>query len=378
MNRALPLDLLTPMWIGIFASLFSIPSLLGLLAGLMEALRAVRGHRPIRWERLALAGLILTGRWWMGYLRRSDPDEPKPLFPDRRGTAQGWGGIRLEWEQFGPDDAPTLLLSHGWSLTHDTWYYQKKALAGEFRVIVWDIRGTGRSEAPDDWDYSMEAVAEDLAAVFDATDAGRHPLGCVLIGHSVGAMILPLFAQRFPQRMARVRGLALVGGTDTPILEAMWGHRRLVPMRPWFWEPLARTMTRYPGPFEVFARLCRQMGCVHAALMFGTHVGRESRGQDDLLADRCAHFSMRAAGAGALACFAFDARAAMESLTVPTLLLTGASDRNTPPDIQRAMAARLRSPQLILIEKCGHLALLECHAEVSAHLSEFARHCFQA
>ena len=365
------------MWVGIFSALFSLPSLLGLLAGLAEVVRAARGRRPVRWERLVLLGLILTGRWWMRWLRRADPDEPKPLFPDRRGPAVGRGGVRLGWEQFGPDDAPAVLLSHGWSLTHDTWYYQKKALSGEFRVIVWDMRGTGGSDAPPNGDYSMEAVTDDLAAVFDATDAGRHPMGCVLAGHSVGAMILPLFAERFPERMTHVRGLALVGGTDTPMLETMWGRRGLVPLRRVLFEPLARTMARFPRPFEAYARLCRQMGSVHAALMFGTHVGRESRGQDDLLADRCATFSMRATGAGALACFAFDARAALRRIEVPTLLLTGASDRNMPPDIQQAMAARLRHPHLVLIEKCGHLALLECHAEVSAHLGDFARRCFQ-
>ncbi len=365
------------MWIGIFSALFSLPALLGLLTGLADAVRAVRGRRPVRWERLALLGMILTGRWWMGCLRRADPDEPKRLTPDRRGTARGRGGVGLEWEQFGPDDAPALLLSHGWSLTHDTWYYQKKALSGEFRVIVWDMRGTGRSDAPADWDYSMEAVTDDLAAVFDAADAGRHPAGCVLAGHSVGAMILPLFAERFPQRMTRVRGLALVGGTDTPLLQTMWGRRGMVPMRPWFWEPLARTMTRFPRPFEAYARLCWQMGSVHAALMFGTNAGRESRGQNDLVARHCAEFSMRAAGLGALACFASDARPEMSKIEVPTLLLTGEQDINMPPEIQRAMASRLRLPELVLIPNCGHLSLLECHAEVSARLRDFARRCLQ-
>ena len=363
------------MWIGILSGLFSVPALLGLLLGLGEALRVGRGRRPVRWERLALLGLILTGRWWMPWLRRIDPDEPKPLTPTRRGTATGKGGVRLEWEQFGPDDAPALLLTHGWSLTHDTWYYQKKALAGEFRVLVWDLRGTGRSAMPADNDYTMDTVTEDLAAVFNATGAGRHPLGCVLAGHSVGAMILPLFAARFPERMTRVRGLAMIGGTDSPLLETMWGCQWLVPMRPWFWEPLAQTMGRFPRPFEWFARFIWQMGCVHAALMFGTHVGRESRGQDDLVAARCAHFSMRAAGLGALSCFAFDARAAMRRVSVPTLLLTGDCDRNMPPEIQRVMAARLPQPELALIENCGHLSLLECHAEVSARLADFARRC---
>ena len=363
------------MWLAIFSGLFSIPALLGLLVGLREAVRVGRGVRPVRWEWLVLPALILTGRWWVRFLRRSDPDEPKALTPDRRGTARGRGGVPLEWEQFGPEYAPVLLLTHGWSLTHDTWYYQKKALAGEFRVIVWDLRGTGRSGHPADGDYTLEATTEDLAAIFDAVDAGRHPTGCVLAGHSVGAMILPLFAHQFPERMDRVRGLAMVGGTDSPLLETMWGREWLAPMRHWFWEPLAHLMGHFPRPFEWFVRLIWQMGSVHAALMFGTHVGHESRGQDDMVARRCAEFSMRAAGLGALSCFAFDARAAMATVPVPTLLLAGDCDRNMPPDIQRAMAARLPQPELVLIEDCGHLNLLECHAEVTRHLRHFARRC---
>ena len=137
-------------------------------------------------------------------------------------------------------------------------------------------------------------------------------------------------------------------------------------------------MGRFPLPFEAFVRLIWQMGCIHAALMFGTHVGRESRGQDDLVADRCAHFSMRAAGRGALACFDYDSRALLPTLTLPVLLLTGDCDRNMPPEIQRGMAARLPQAELTLIKNCGHLSLLECHEEVSTSLRDFARRCLEA
>ena len=363
------------MWIGIFSGLYSLPALLGLLIGLRETIDALRGAKPVRWERIGLAALILTGRWWMPLLRRADADEPRPLVPTRRGTAPGRDGVRLEWEQFGADSSPALLLSHGWSLTHDTWYYQKKALAADFRVIVWNMRGTGLSSAPQDQNYSLEAAADDLAAVFEAVEAGRHPRGCVLAGHSVGAMILPLFSVQHHGLMKAVRGLALIGGTDTPLLETMWGREWLAPMRPWFWEPLAIAMGRFPLPFTAFARLIWQMGSVHAALLFGTHLGRESRGQANLLADRCAHFSMRAAGLGALACFAFEAQALLPTLRLPVLLLTGDCDRNMPPDIQRAMAARLPQSELILLKNCGHLSLLECHAEVSAALKDFGWRC---
>jgi pimeloyl-ACP methyl ester carboxylesterase len=364
------------MWLGIFSGLYAIPALFVLLLSFWKSAAAVRRHRSVPWGWLSLIALVLTGRWWMRFLCRNGSDEPKPLVPQKRGFAAGPGGVMLEWEQFGPDDAPAILLSHGWSLTHDTWYYQKKALSQWYRVIVWDLRGTDRSDAPQDRDYSMETMTGDLAAVFGATEAGRHPKGCILAGHSVGAMLLPVFASGYPELMAQVHGLALIGGTDTPLLQTMRGRRVFVPMRPWLWEPLARLMARFPVPFEGFARLIWQMGCVHAALMFGTNAGQGSRGQNDLVAGHCAHFSMRAAGLGALACFAYDARPIVASIAVPTLLLTGDKDINMPPDIQQAMAGRLRFPELVLLPNCGHLSLLGCHAEVNAFLLDFARRCF--
>ena len=364
------------MWLGILSGLYAVPALLGLLFSVRQAVSAVRRRRigsAFGW--LSLAALILTGRWWVRLLRPASADDPKRLPPSRRGTATGAGGVTLEWEQFGPDDAPALLLTHGWSLSHETWYYQKKSLSKEFRVIVWDLRGTDRSQPPADRDYSFEAMTADLAAVFKATDAGRHPKGCILAGHSVGAMLLPLFATQYPQLMASVRGLALIGGTDTPMLETMWGRRILVSMRFPFWEPLARVMGFAPVPFEAFVKLIYQMGCVHLALMYGTNCGQDSRGQNDLVAKHCARFSMRAAGLGALGCFAFDARTLMPEINVPTLVTTGTGDINMPPDIQTAMTRRLPHAELVLIEHCGHLSLLECHAEVNAHLRDFARRC---
>ncbi len=368
------------MWIAILALLYSAGPLLVLATGMRLLAHSWKRRRWTgeTWGGLALVLLTLTGRRWVRFLRRPDPDEPKPLTPTRRGSTPGRGGVRLEWEQFGPDDAPALLLSHGWSLTHDTWYYQKKALSDEFRVIVWDMRGTGRSGKPLDRDYSMQALVQDLAAVFRATDAGKHPQGCLLAGHSVGAMILPLFAAQFADLMSQVRGLALLGGTDTPLLQTMRGREWLVPLQKPFWEPLVRLMGRCPWPFEAYARLIWQVGAVHLAVMYSLHIDKESRGQVDLVAYHCATVPMRAAGLGALSCFRFDARDAMSRIDVPTLLLTGEKDMNMPPETQRLMAARLHHPETELIPECGHLSLLECHTQVNARLRAFARRCLSA
>ncbi len=368
------------MWLALLAFAYSLPPVAALLTGLWEMRRALQHRRwdARAWAGLALLLLSLTGRWWIRCLRPRTANDPHPMTPARKGHALGTGGVWLEWEQFGPDDAPVLLLSHGWSLTHDTWFYQKVGLSDQYCVVVWDMRGTDRSTAPANRDYSMEACADDLAAVFLACGAGRHPQGCVLAGHSVGAMILPLFAQRHPDLMPQVRGLALLGGTDLPLLLSMRGRQWLRPLQTVFWEPLVRLMGLCPAPFQAYARLIWQLGAVHLALMYGLRVSRETRGQDDMVALHCAHFSMRAAGLGALACFGMDTRALLPTLPLPTLLLTGERDPNMPPEVQRAMLARLPQGELILIPNCGHLNLLECHDAVNTHLRAFAVRCFAA
>ena len=358
-----------PMWLALLAFFYSLPPVLVLLTGLRLLLR---GDRRGLW----LLALPLTGRWWVRLLRPARPDDPRrPLTPHRRDFATGPGGVKLEWEQFGPDDAPALLLCHGWSLTHDTWHYQKLALSDTHRVIVWDMRGTGRSSAPLDRDYAMSTLVADLAAVFDAAQAGRHPDGCILAGHSLGAMLLPLFAQAYPDRMASVRGLALLAGTDRPLLESMRGRAWLVPLRRPLWQPLARLMALCPTPFQWYDRLAWQCGAAHLALMFGRHNDHGTRGQNDLVARHCAEFSMRAAALGGLSCLTYDARPVLGGITVPVLLLTGDRDPNMPPEIQRALAAALPDAELVLLPGCGHLNLLECHAAVSAHLRAFVRRC---
>ncbi|BDI32910.1 putative hydrolase alpha/beta fold protein [Capsulimonas corticalis] len=366
------------MWLPLFALFFLPAPVIAFFAGIVKLIQALQRKRmgADGVLGLTLVVLSLTGRWWMRYLRPAIADEPKAIPAARRGVALGMGGVALSWEERGPADAPAILLCHGWSLTQEIWYYQKEALSKKHRVISWDMRANGRSSAPANGDYSLDALLFDLAVVFDASDAGRHPKGCILVGHSLGAMLAPLFAQRFPDRMRHVRGFAMLAGTDRPLLETMKGRWWLAPTRRILWEPLGKLLARWPAFFDLCARGLLQTGCLHMALMYGLHCGRESRGQNDFVAERCGRFSMRAAGLGAITCFDFDARAALPLIDVPVLLMTGEADVNMPPDIQREMAASIRDAELIIHRNCGHLNLLECYDEVNKHLERFAARCF--
>src|SRR4029077_19112217 len=121
-------------------------------------------------------------------------------------------GSELRVECYGREDAPPIILTHGWGANSTEWNYLKKELASDFRLIVWDLPGLGRSTRPTNRDYSMENLSRHLEAVLAL--AGDQP--AILLGHSIGGMITLTFCRLFPKALGdRVRAIALVQTTYT-------------------------------------------------------------------------------------------------------------------------------------------------------------------
>ena len=91
-------------------------------------------------------------------------------------------GARIHVEQEGGADKPALVLTHGWTLDSEAWYYVRKHLASRYRLILWDLPGLGQSSQPSDGAYSVERFADDLRVVIEKT--GSRPV--TLVGHSIG------------------------------------------------------------------------------------------------------------------------------------------------------------------------------------------------
>jgi pimeloyl-ACP methyl ester carboxylesterase len=95
-------------------------------------------------------------------------------------------GVGLEAVVVGPGDAPGLLLVHGFGGAKEDFADHVDVLAGDHRVVVFDHRGHGVSDAPDDPSaYSLDRLAADTLAVAQAT--GLRELR--LLGHSMGGMV---------------------------------------------------------------------------------------------------------------------------------------------------------------------------------------------
>ncbi|HVM53896.1 MAG TPA: alpha/beta hydrolase [Acidimicrobiales bacterium] len=122
------------------------------------------------------------------------------------------------WSRVDGTTGPLVVLTHGWGDTSATWDRQVAALHPRARVVTWDLRGHGRSPAPDDPEaYSREVALADLEALVGAGPA-------VLVGHSFGGQLSIAFAQRHPERVA---GMGLIGtgpGYRDPDARAAWNR----------------------------------------------------------------------------------------------------------------------------------------------------------
>jgi pimeloyl-ACP methyl ester carboxylesterase len=114
-------------------------------------------------------------------------------------------GVRFNVMRMGSGD-PTLVFVHGLLIDNHASFYLSiaPALARQASVILYDLRGHGRSEQPPSG-YGTDDMADDLAGILDALGLRDEPV--IVVGHSFGGCVALRFAARYPDR---VRGLVLL------------------------------------------------------------------------------------------------------------------------------------------------------------------------
>ena len=110
-------------------------------------------------------------------------------------------GTRLHYRIAGKG-SPTLIFIHGWCSNLDHWEPQARSFASRHRVLRVDLRGHGRSDAPERG-YSIRQFAADVAALAGSLRVR----GAVVAGHSMGRLVAIELAGRHP-RVAKAVVLA--------------------------------------------------------------------------------------------------------------------------------------------------------------------------
>jgi len=105
-------------------------------------------------------------------------------------------GVNLYYEVHG--EGPVILLTHGYSATSQMWKGQIAPLGRKHKLVIWDMRGHGKSDYPADQnEYSEEKTVADMAALLDAVGAKQAIVG----GLSLGGYMSLAFNATHPERV---------------------------------------------------------------------------------------------------------------------------------------------------------------------------------
>jgi 3-oxoadipate enol-lactonase len=258
-------------------------------------------------------------------------------------TATGAEPVRLHHRVDGDPTAPALLLGPAVGLSTALWDPQVEALAEHWRVIRFDTRGHGDSPVPAG-PYSIEGLADDVLAL--ANDLGVDQFA--YCGLSLGGAIGQQLAADEPDR---IRSLVLCCTAPYFGEHTDWHGREqrvraegtewlLDASRERWFTPAFRE--REPDQVERMLDVLR-------------------RTPPEGYASCCA----------ALA--AFDSRGWLDKIKAPTLVVAGADDPATPPELGEEMAEGIDGATLQVVRDAAHLANIERPDEVSEAVVEHLR-----
>ncbi len=307
-------------------------------------------------------------------LHRSGRDEPTPLRSKRVQRLVRPDGSEIQVEFYGPDRAPTLILTHGWGPDSTAWYYAKKQLTDQFRVIVWDLPGLGKSKKPHNRDYSLEKYARDLEAVLALVE--DQP--AILVGHSMGGMILLTFCRLFSEHLEqRVAGLILVDSTYTNPLKTTTFSKLLLSLQKPLLEPSLHLAIALSPLLWLTSWLSYLNGSVLLTTEISGFTGTETRGQLNFSSLIGIKSSPGVLARGVLAMFKFDETATLPTISVPTLVVVGNSDIATRPVASKRISAEVPQAELSVLSPGGHMALMERNQQFSEIVRAFSNSCLK-
>jgi pimeloyl-ACP methyl ester carboxylesterase len=248
---------------------------------------------------------------------------------------------------------PTVVLAHGWTLTHQSWLPVVEQLQGlrAVRVVLYDQRGHGASTLGRGT-ASIRDLAHDLAAVIDAmVPDGRLVLG----GHSMGGMAVMAYAGTHADQLRdRVGGVALVATSSGDLGKPL----------PSLTEVALRIASRGP---RIPAGLAARAGTPRS-LLFGDapHPAHVKAVRDQIAGTHIPTFGKFYA--------AFNDHDETEALAhldgIPTTVLVGERDRLTSVRHSRRIAELAPHSSLRVLAGRGHMLAYEATAEVVSALVE--------
>ncbi|MFX1446106.1 MAG: alpha/beta fold hydrolase [Promethearchaeota archaeon] len=109
-------------------------------------------------------------------------------------------GIKICYEIFGKNESFPLICIHGFGSKKETWIAQISDLSKFYKVIIFDLRGVGKSSRPEEPPYTMEMYADDIKGLMDFLKIEK----AHIMGRSMGGMIAQNFVLKYPEKVDKL------------------------------------------------------------------------------------------------------------------------------------------------------------------------------
>ena len=239
----------------------------------------------------------------------------------------------------GPQDAPTVVFAHPLGTDLNVWDAVCAQMPSSLRIIRYDARGHGASDAPPA-PYKMGQLVRDAEQLLDHLQIKN----CVFVGAGLGGLIAQGLAVK---RLDQLRAMVLCGTA------AKLG-------RPEIWDRRIQQIT--DSGFDDVGKSLQERSF--------TRAGRTSEA-----AQTWARTLQDTPTSGYIGtCHAIsgtDFYTPTSGLRLPSLGLCGVDDRITPPDLMRETLSLIPGARLDLIRRAGHYPMLEAPTAFAAQLLEF-------
>ncbi len=256
-------------------------------------------------------------------------------------------GVRFHCELSGPVGAPWVTFSHALANNLTLWDDVAEKLGDRYRVLRYDHRGHGRTEAVPG-PYTFPMLIRDVLGIWDALGVDRSHW----VGLSIGGMIGYGLGIEHPERLRSI--VACDSRPDAPPDYAAYFQSRIDKAREKGMEGVVEpTIERWFTP-ETRAKNPPVLDKVRNMIRTTDPVGHEG----------CCE---------ALKTLSFGPR--LHEIKVPTLILGGAKDKGAPPEALAEAAAKIPGAEHAVIPDAGHITALENPDAFMATLEAFlARH----
>ena len=252
-------------------------------------------------------------------------------------------GIRMNYELSGAQDAPTLVLSHSLGCSLDMWDAQVPVLQDRFRVLRYDTRGHGGTDAPEG-PYTMALLGKDALTLLEVLGIDEvHWIG-LSMGGMIGQYIALNYAHRFKSMV-----LCDTAGSMPEEKQPLWDERIHAARQKGMGALVEATMERW------FTRS-----------FLDRHPPEVDRIREQFLSTPVT---------GYIGCTEairrIDFLDGLSQVGLPTLVMVGAEDPATPVEAARAIHERLPDAKLVVLPSAAHLSNVEQAGAFNRSLLQF-------